>query len=201
MTLSRALSADPWALFEDWYAQAQRSEPAYPDAMSLATISADGMPTIRTVLMKDFDASSGLTFFTNRESRKGRELTAHPKACIHFYWKSLQRQVRVEGTVTPVSDTESDAYFATRPRGSQIGAWASQQSLVLESRDLLEQRVASVEKKYQGQAVPRPAYWGGYLLIPTYFEFWQEQQYRLHDRVAYHHNSSTANWSIERLYP
>ncbi|MGB9154807.1 MAG: pyridoxamine 5'-phosphate oxidase [Alphaproteobacteria bacterium] len=192
--------ADPWALFADWYALAKQSEPAYPDAMMLATVGADGTPSARAVLMKDFDAK-GVVFYTNRESRKGRELALTSKAGICFYWKSLQRQVRIEGNVSLVSDAESDAYFATRPRGSQIGAWASQQSRELKSRSALEQAVQDVEKKYEGRAVPRPSHWGGYRLAPSYFEFWQEREHRLHDRITYTHKPDTGLWAIERIFP
>jgi pyridoxamine 5'-phosphate oxidase len=160
------------------------------------------MPTTRAVLMKDFDAK-GVVFYTNRESRKGDELAlkdkGETKIGVCFYWKSIQRQVRIEGTVEPVSDKESDAYFATRPRGSQIGAWASRQSRPLDSRAMLEKRVAEMEKKFEGKEVPRPPHWGGYRLTPTYFEFWQEREYRLHDRIAYARKKG--GWAMERLYP
>ena len=158
------------------------------------------MPTTRTLLMKDFD-SNGIVFYTNRESRKGQELAAHAKAGICFYWKSLQRQVRIEGAIDLVSDAESDVYFATRPRGSQIGAWASQQSRPLDSRATLERRVRDVEQEHENRAIPRPPHWGGYRLTPTYFEFWQEREFRLHDRVTYRRPSSTEPWAIERIFP
>jgi pyridoxamine 5'-phosphate oxidase len=190
--------ADPWVLFAQWYALAIQQESVYPDAMMLATVGSDGMPSLRTVLMKSFD-TRGVVFHTNRESRKGRELAAHDKASICFYWKSFQRQVRIEGVVRLLDDVESDAYFATRPRGSQIGAWASQQSRPLASRDLFEERIAEAEKKYEGSDVPRPPYWGGYLLAPTYFEFWQERLYRLHDRVTYSKVGDGEVWSDDRI--
>ncbi|MDE1900786.1 MAG: pyridoxamine 5'-phosphate oxidase [Alphaproteobacteria bacterium] len=188
----------PWALFTEWYALAQKNEPSYPDCMMLATVGDDGMPTARAVLMKDYD-DKGIVFYTNRESRKGRELAAHGKAGLCFYWKSIQRQVRIEGDIEKTSDAESDAYFATRPRGSQIGAWASQQSRPLDSRATLEARVCDLTARYEGRDVPRPLYWGGYRLVPRYFEFWQERDYRLHDRIAYTRDGAT--WTIERMYP
>ena len=192
--------ADPWGLFAEWYALAQKNEPSYPDAMMLATVGESGMPSARAVLMKDYD-KNGLVFYTNRQSRKGSELEDQKKAGVCFYWKSLMRQIRIEGDISLVSDAESDAYFASRPRGSQIGAWASQQSRPLESRAVLEQAVRDVEKKYQGRDVPRPPHWGGYLLTPSSFEFWQERDFRLHDRIAYHHASAQNAWKIERMYP
>ena len=191
---------DPWILFADWFAGAKQHEDVYPDAMTLATLGATGMPAARVVLMKDFDAN-GIVFHTNRESRKGNELAAHAQAGVCFYWKSLQRQVRIEGTVAPISDAESDAYFATRPRASQIGAWASQQSRVLNDRATLEKRIADFEQKYAEATVPRPPHWGGYRLTPVFFEFWQERLYRLHDRFVYNRASANAAWTHERLYP
>ena len=190
--------ANPWDLFAEWVAAATQNEASYPDAMTLATVGAHGMPTARTVLMKDFD-KQGIVFYTNRESRKGSELAAHAKAGLCFYWKSLQRQVRIEGTVETVSDAESDAYFASRPRGSQIGAWASQQSRPLVDRLTLEQRVRDLTAQYEDRDVPRPPYWGGYRLIPFYFEFWQERDYRLHDRIAYDRQGDA--WNSGRVYP
>jgi len=192
--------ADPWAFFTEWFALAKQHESVWPEAMMLATVGASGMPTTRALLMKDFD-SSGIVFYTNRESRKGQELSAHAKAGICFYWKSIQRQVRIEGTITLVSNAESDAYFATRPRGSQIGAWASRQSRPLKSRAMLEQNVRDVEKEYAGRDVLRPPHWGGYRLTPTYFEFWQEREYRLHDRITYSRASNADAWVIERIFP
>jgi pyridoxamine 5'-phosphate oxidase len=207
--------ADPWHLFKEWYALAEKAEPSDPNAMALATLGAGGMPSVRIVLLKDFN-ESGFVFYTNRESNKGRELEKTPIAGLNFHWKSLRRQVRAEGPVVPVSEAESDAYFATRPRGSQIGAWASQQSRVLESRAMLEQHVQEIEKKYEGREVPRPPYWGGYRLVPRIVEFWQERIYRLHDRIVYrqandktvwtddrivYQSRDNGAWTIERLYP
>lgn len=191
---------DPWSLFTDWFALAKENEPSYPDAMMLATVGVTGMPTTRAVLMKSYDAE-GLVFYTNRESRKGRELETYSHAGACFYWKSIQRQIRIEGAVVMVGDAESDAYFASRPRGSQIGAWASRQSRPLESRAALEQAVRDVEKIYEGRTVPRPPHWGGYRLVPSYFEFWQEREHRLHDRITYSRESDADKWLIERIYP
>lgn len=193
-----ALSSDPWPLFAAWFAEANQNETSYPNAMTLATQGADGMLTARTMLMKDFD-SQGIVFYTNRQSRKGGQLAMTPRAGICFYWKTIQRQVHMEGTITQVDDAESDAYFATRPRDSQLGAWASQQSRPLESREALLCRVADLDRQYAGVAVPRPPHWGGYRLTPSYVEFWQEGEFRLHDRFAYRHTGE--NWLIERLNP
>jgi pyridoxamine 5'-phosphate oxidase len=192
--------ADPWALFAQWFELAQHSEPSYPNAMLLATVGGEGMPSVRAVLMKDFDAD-GVVFYSNRESRKGQQLATHPKAGLCFYWKSLQRQVHFEGAVTLVSDAESDAYFATRPRGSQIGAWASLQSQTLVDRVTLELRVKEFERQYEGLDVPRPSRWGGYRLTPVAIEFWQEREFRLHDRIAYSRAPDADRWKIERRYP
>ncbi len=189
---------NPWDMFAAWFAQAQKTESTYADAMALATVGEDGMPSSRIVLMKGYDAD-GIVFYTNRESRKGQHLAAHPKAALSFHWKSQQRQIHIEGLVAHTSDAESDAYFATRPRGSQIGAWASHQSHVVADRATLEQRAKQIEEKYKDQIIPRPPYWGGYRLAPVRFEFWQEQTFRLHDRVVYLHNG--AAWQHERLYP
>jgi len=192
--------ADPWALFREWYALAEKHEPSDPNAMSLATLGSDSMPSVRILLLKDFDAK-GFVFFTNRQSRKGEQLLSHPKAALCLHWKSLRRQIRAEGIITPVSDAESDAYHATRPRGSQIGAWASQQSRTLKDRNDLEQRAAELDKQYEGKTIPRPPYWGGYRLTPLLIEFWQERPFRLHDRIVYRRRSDKDAWSIERLYP
>jgi pyridoxamine 5'-phosphate oxidase len=189
---------DPWDLFADWFDLAKQHETSYPEAMVLATVGDDGMPSARAVLMKSFDAQ-GVVFHTNRESRKGRQFSSHPKAACCFHWKSMSRQVHLEGVIAPISDAESDAYFATRPRLSQIGAWASKQSQVLESRAMLERRVKEFEEKFAGMDVPRPPHWGGNRLTPSRFEFWSEQPYRLHDRISYERDGDM--WDMERYYP
>lgn len=192
--------ATPWKVIGDWFAEAAKSEVNDPNAMSLATVGADGMPSVRVMLLKEYD-ENGFVFYTNSESRKGKQLTEQGKAAICFHWKSLRRQIRAEGLIVPVSDAESDAYFATRPRGSQIGAWASQQSRPLVSRAALEQHLEELEKLYSGKPVPRPPYWGGFRLIPTYIELWQDQKFRLHDRFVYRRDNANAAWSVERQYP
>lgn len=191
---------EPWALMGEWFAAAAASEINDSNAMSLATVGADGMPSVRIMLLKAYD-ESGFVFYTNRESRKAVQLEHQKKAALCFHWKSLRRQIRVEGTIARVSDAESDDYFATRPRGSQIGAWASQQSRPLSSRAELEQRIAELEKKYDGKPVTRPPYWGGYRLTPTLIELWQDREFRLHDRFVYRRADAQQPWAVERLYP
>ena len=190
--------AEPSALFEAWFAEAKNTEPCYPEAMTLATVGADHRPSSRVVLMKSYD-HRGIVFHTNRASRKGHEIGVNPLATLCFFWKSLSRQIRIEGQVEPVTEVESDAYFLTRPRDSQIGAWASQQSRVLDSRATLEQRIEEYTHKFKGIDVPRPPHWGGYRLIPDYYEFWHEQPFRLHDRIVYKREDD--DWLQERLYP
>ena len=192
--------ADPWELWRTWFAAASEHEINDPNAMSVATVDADGMPSVRILLLKECEAD-GFVFFTNRASAKGQQLAAHPKAALCFHWKSLRRQVRAEGLIVPVSDAESDAYFATRPYGSQIGAWASLQSQPLENRAALETRVHEFEKKYAGKAVTRPLHWGGYRLTPLALEFWQDREFRLHDRITYRRPEASAPWTLGRLYP
>jgi pyridoxamine 5'-phosphate oxidase len=189
---------DPFELFDDWLRQASAKEPNDPNAMALATVGADGQPSVRMVLLKDADAR-GFVFYTNCESKKGRQLLATRKAALVMHWKSLGRQVRAEGAVETVTDEEADAYFASRHRSSQIGAWASQQSRPLESRFELEKRVAAFAAKYAIGTVPRPAYWSGFRLIPSYVEFWENKPFRLHDRLVYHRQGN--GWRTERLYP
>ena len=193
-------TADPLTLFAEWYAEAQKTEPNDPTAMALATVGSDGTPSLRMVLLKGFDAQ-GFVFYTNHDSRKGLHLTAHPKAALLFHWKSLRRQVRMEGPVSETTAQEADAYFDTRPRGSQIGAWASDQSRPLESRFALEKRVAEFGARHLVGKVPRPPHWSGFRLQPLLIEFWQDQPFRLHDRLEYSRASASAPWSTRTLYP
>jgi pyridoxamine 5'-phosphate oxidase len=191
---------DPFALFRLWFAEAAKTEVNDPEAITLATVDAAGLPDARAMLCKQFD-EFGLVFYTNGESAKGGQLAANPKAAALFHWKSLRRQVRVRGPVTRIPDSDSDAYFATRPRDSRIGAWASQQSRPVESRAKLEEAVAAYAKKFGDGDVPRPAYWGGYRLTPTQIEFWQDVRFRLHDRVTFSRAGEGAPWRRQRLYP
>lgn len=191
---------DPLALFADWYAEAEKSEPNDPSAMALATVGPDGTPSCRMVLLKAYDPS-GFVFYTNYESRKGNQLLAHPKAALLFHWKSLRRQVRLEGSIAQTTPEEADAYFASRDRGSQIGAWASEQSRPLESRFALEKRVAEFTARHVIGKVPRPPYWSGFRLQPLLIEFWQDGAFRLHDRLEYSRPAAGAPWSTRTLYP
>jgi pyridoxamine 5'-phosphate oxidase len=191
---------EPVRLFAAWFAEARRSEPVNPDAMALATVDADGLPNARMVLLKGFDAR-GFVFYTNLGSVKAHELDGAPKAALTFYWKALQRQVRVRGTVETVSAEEADAYFATRSRMAQIGAWASKQSAELESRMAFEKAVARFAAKFTIGTVPRPHFWSGYRVAPVEIEFWQERLYRLHDRIVFRRAGLTEPWSKTRLYP
>jgi pyridoxamine 5'-phosphate oxidase len=194
------LADEPLRLFAAWYQEAVAREPDVPDAMSLATVDADGMPNVRMVLMKGFDPQ-GFVFYTNVESAKGRELDAAEKAALLFHWKSLKRQVRLRGAVERVGDSEADAYFATRARLAQIGAWASKQSAPLESRLAFEKAIALATAKHAVGTVPRPPYWTGYRLAPTTMEFWQDRPFRLHDRIEFRREHPGAPWSKTRLYP
>ncbi len=189
---------DPLATFHAWLEEATAGEPRDPTAAALATVGEDGMPSVRMVLLKGASAS-GFVFYTNYESRKGRQLLAHPKAALVFYWKSLDRQVRVEGAVEQVDAADADAYFASRPRESRIGAWASQQSRPLEGRFELEKRVVEFGLKYAIGEVPRPPYWSGFRIVPRMIEFWQGSAFRLHDRLVYHRDG--VGWRNERLFP
>jgi pyridoxamine 5'-phosphate oxidase len=191
---------EPLRLFGAWFAEAKRSEPVNPDAMALATVDADGSPNVRMVLLKDFD-ERGFVFYTNVRSVKGRELADTPKAALAFYWKSVQRQVRIRGPVEPVAAAEADAYFATRSRMAQIGAWASKQSSTLEGRFAFEQEVARYTAKYAIGTVPRPEHWSGYRVAAQEIEFWQERPFRLHDRIAFTRSSPSDLWRKTRLYP
>lgn len=187
-------------LFTAWFAEAKASEPRDPNAIALATVDASGLPDVRLVLLKDYDAR-GFVFYTNAESQKGREIAANPKAAFVLYWKSLNRQIRVRGEVVEVSAAEADAYFASRHRGSRIGARASQQSRPLESRAALENRVHELEQQFEGADVPRPAYWKGYRVIAESMEFWQDRPSRLHDRIVFSRAEPEAPWTKERLQP
>jgi pyridoxamine 5'-phosphate oxidase len=192
------LAADPFAQFSVWLDAAMEAGIPEPNAMVLSTAGADGTPSARTVLLKGVDAR-GFTFFTNQRSRKGRELHANPVAALTFPWIAIARQITVRGTVTRLADAESDAYFATRPYGSQLAAWASQQSAVLDGRTTLEEAMAEVRARFADAEVPRPPHWGGYLLEPGEVEFWQGREERLHDRLRYRRDAK--GWLIERLWP
>ncbi|MBS0250152.1 MAG: pyridoxamine 5'-phosphate oxidase [Proteobacteria bacterium] len=198
-------AADPFQLFDAWMAEASRTEPNDPNAMSLATVDAGGMPNVRIVLLKGVDAPEsadrGFVFYTNFESAKGRELLANPKAALLFHWKTLERQVRIRGPVSLASHGEADAYFASRPRLSRIGAWASHQSRPLSTRDVLEAKVQHFEAKFPDEEIPRPAYWSGFRVLPVEIEFWMSRPYRLHDRIVFRRDAPRDSWHKTRLYP
>ena len=200
MSLSALPSADPFALLTKWLADARRTEINDPNAMTLATIGADGAPDARIVLLKGQD-ERGLVFYTNYESRKGKQLRDDPRATLVFHWKSLQRQIRVEGRVELVSPEEADAYFVSRPRLSKVGAWASDQSRPLAERAELERRLAEAEARFPGDDVPRPPHWSGFRVLPHRFEFWREMPYRLHDRLIFTRGAEGESWSTGRLFP
>ena len=193
-------AAEPFALFGEWFAEACNSEPSDPNAMALATVDADDLPDARMVLMKGYD-TDGFVFYSHIASPKGRELAANPKAALLFHWKSLRRQVRIRGLVSPVSDAEADAYFATRPKQAQIGAWASKQSQPLESRFAFEQAIAKVAARYVIGEVPRPPGWSGWRVAPLRIEFWHDRPFRLHDRIEFARASPGQTWTKTRLYP
>lgn len=199
--MTQAQPDDPFVLFSRWLAEAEAGEPHDANAMALATARADGSPSVRMVLLKDV-SDGGFVFYTNAESRKGEELTANPQAALLFHWKSLRRQIRIEGRVHPVKGAEADRYFASRGRGSQIGAWASLQSRPLPSREELERRTADFDKDFGGNAVPRPPHWYGWRLVPDAFEFWVDRRDRLHERYTYRRKSgSDEAWTQGMLYP
>ncbi|MFP4164703.1 MAG: pyridoxamine 5'-phosphate oxidase [Chitinispirillaceae bacterium] len=190
---------NPFSLFHQWFEKISALKPEDVNAMMLATASKSGLPDARTVLLKEF-SSEGFSFFTNYQSRKGEELEENPKAAILFYWPEVFRQIKVEGQIRTIPAKESDLYFSTRPRGSQLAAWASQQSAVIQSRDDLHTRAKELRNHYENRKIPRPTYWGGYRLIPSLFEFWQGQPDRLHDRIQYRLDFKN-NWIKERLAP
>jgi pyridoxamine 5'-phosphate oxidase len=191
---------EPFGLFAVWFAEAVKSEPNDPNAMALATVDRDGLPDVRMVLLKGFD-TAGFVFYSHIDSAKGQELTATPKAGLLFHWKSLRRQVRIRGTVSRVTDAEADAYFATRPKQAQIGAWASKQSQPLESRMAFEKAIAVNAAKYAIGEVPRPPGWSGWRIAPQAFEFWHDRPFRLHDRITFTRAAPDAAWDKTRLYP
>ena len=191
---------EPLALFAAWMEEAARSEPADPNAMALATVSPDGLPNVRMVLLKGFD-EKGFVFYTNMDSQKARELDAQPKAALSFHWKSLRRSVRVRGPVEKVLPAEADAYFKTRPRLAQIGAWASKQSQPLESRLAFEKAVALYTAKYPVGEIPRPPNWSGFSVLPLVMEFWHDRPFRLHDRIEFRRKQRGDAWVKTRLYP
>ncbi|MEM6377645.1 MAG: pyridoxamine 5'-phosphate oxidase [Bacteroidota bacterium] len=194
------VQADPFKQFETWITEALDSQVLEANAMILSTLTKDQRPTARVVLLKDFD-QNGFVFYTNYNSRKSQEMEANPYACLVFNWMELQRQVRIEGSVERVSPEESTAYFQSRPKGSQIGAWASPQSQIIPGREVLEERVKTLQEKYQDvDQLPRPEHWGGFVVKPTLIEFWQGRMSRLHDRIQYEKVGEN-NWKIDRLAP
>jgi len=196
-------ASDPFGLFDDWLEEAKSSEINDPTAMALATVSAGGAPSVRMVLLKghgpDLGQGGGFVFYTNRESRKADEIAANPQAALLFHWKSLRRQIRIEGQLEPVSDADADAYFATRARDSQLGAHASDQSAPMGDRREFLDRFEEVRKRYEGKPVPRPAYWGGYRLVPQAMEFWHDRPFRLHERRRF--TRRAGSWASTLLYP
>jgi pyridoxamine 5'-phosphate oxidase len=191
-------ATDPFALFEEWFAQAREEEPNDPDSMALATATPDGIPSVRIVLLKGY-GPEGFVFYTNMDSRKGAEIAANARAALLLHWKTLRRQVRIEGPVEPVSDAEADAYFATRSRDSQLGAWASYQSRPLDNRATFEKRYEDFQRRFEGKDVPRPPRWSGYRVKPEMIEFWSDRPHRLHERRVF--TAGAAGWTEGLLYP
>jgi pyridoxamine 5'-phosphate oxidase len=189
---------DPYVTFAAWMAEASQSEPSDPNAMTLATCTAAGRPSARIVLLKEWDRQ-GFVFYTNLESRKSGEIEANPQVALLFHWKSLLRQIRIEGKVTAVSDAQADAYFAGRPRLSRIGAWASAQSRPLADRETFEADFAAADARFPGETTPRPPFWSGWRVTPESFEFWQDREFRLHDRITF--TPTESGWQKSRLYP
>lgn len=196
--MDELLTRNPIAVFQEWLAEAEKTEPNDPNAMSLATVDAAGNPSVRIILLKGVD-DRGFAFYTNFESRKGQEIILHRHVALCLHWKSLRRQVRIEGPVEQVSSADADEYFASRARDSQIGAWASDQSRPLDSRATLEARVAKIAARFEGQPVPRPPNWSGFRVIPTAIELWMDRPFRLHDRIRF--TRSGLDWTAQRLYP
>jgi pyridoxamine 5'-phosphate oxidase len=199
MPAGLTLAASPFDQFQEWMAEAEKAEPKDPNAMIVATATPDGRPSARAILLKGVD-DRGFVFYTNKESRKAGELAANANVFLLFYWKSLGRQIRIEGTVEHMTDAEADAYYASRPRISRLGAWASQQSRPLPERAVLEQQLADAEKRFPDDDIPRPGYWSGYRVIPVLFEFWQDMPYRLHDRTVYR-CAADGSWEQSKLFP
>ncbi|MEM6927711.1 MAG: pyridoxamine 5'-phosphate oxidase [Myxococcota bacterium] len=193
-------ATEPFALFDAWFTDAEATEPDVPNAMQLATVDGSGQPSLRTVLLKGV-SPDGLRFFTNLESRKGRELAANPWAALLFHWKTSKRQVKARGPVERLTDEASDAYWATRPRGSQLAAWASAQSRPLASAEVYEQAVAEATARFEGQDVPRPPFWAGFRLVPHAMEFWEDGEHRMHTRLQFEREASGAPWTKGLLQP
>jgi len=193
-------AGEPFVLFGEWFSEACKAEPNDPNAMALATVDETGLPDVRMVLMKGYD-TEGFVFYSHIASQKGHELAANPKAALLFHWKSLRRQVRIRGLVSPVTDAEADAYFATRPKRAQIGAWASKQSQPLESRFAFEQAIALVAARHMIGEVPSPSGWSGWRIAPTRMEFWHDRPFRLHDRIEFRRDAPDGAWSKVRMYP